>query len=309
MKTKCKSERANVYERVTNQIIEAIERGAAEWRMPWHKLAGANATPVNAVTRKPYRGVNVLSLWATAIERGYRSSVWATYAQWQQLGAQVRKGEESSFIVFWKFDRFTEVEDASAESDAEGTERRGSILARGYHVFNAEQVDGFPLPPLELPQPGERIEAAEQFFSHLGAEIRHGGNRAFYNPTLDFIQLPPFALFRDEAAYYATLAHECIHWSGAPHRLNRDLKGRFGEEAYAAEELVAELGAAFLCADLGIANEPRPDHAAYVQSWLSVLRNDKRAIFTAASKAQAAADWMHDRQPEVSPVPVAAMTA
>jgi antirestriction protein ArdC len=306
MKSKCKSERADVYERVTNQIIEAIEAGAGEWRMPWHKLTGANSTPVNAVTRKPYRGVNVISLWATAIECGYRSSVWATYAQWQQLGAQVRKGEESAFIVFWKFDRDTETQTNDADDNEQG---HRSILARGYHVFNAEQVDGFPLPPMEtLPEP-ERNEAAEQFFSHLGADLRHGGQRAFYNPAHDFIQLPPFALFKETAAYYATLGHECIHWSGAPHRLNRDLKGRFGAEAYAAEELVAELGAAFLCTNLGIANEPRPDHAAYVKNWLAVLRNDKRAVFTAASKAQAAVDWMHDRQPEPSPVSFVEATA
>ena len=305
MKSKCKSERGDVYERVTSQIIEAIERGAGEWRMPWHKLTSASA-PVNAVSRKPYRGVNVLSLWATAIERGYQSPIWATYAQWQQLGAQVRKGEESAFIVFWKIDRFTEVQDTSSDND---DSKRGSILARGYHVFNAEQVDGFTLPPIEVLPEAQRIEAAEQFFSHVGAEVRHGGHRAFYNPAHDYIQLPLFALFKETAAYYSTLGHECIHWSGAPHRLNRDLKGRFGEEAYAAEELVAELGAAFLCADLGIANEPRPDHAAYVQHWLSVLRNDKRAIFTAASKAQAAVDWMHDRQPETSTTPLVEATA
>jgi antirestriction protein ArdC len=295
MKNTTKHERADVYERVTNQIIKAIEDGAGEWLMPWHKLTAANSVSVNAVSRKPYRGVNVLALWATAIEKGYRSSVWATYAQWQQLGAQVRRGEESAFVVFWKFDRSTDVQDASADAD-ERNDRRASILARGYHVFNAEQVDGFLLPPLpELPEV-ERNEAAERFFAKLGADIRHGGQRAFYSPAHDYIQLPPFALFKETAAYYATLGHECVHWSGARHRLNRDLKGRFGEEAYAAEELVAELGAAFLCAHLGIANEPRSDHAAYVQNWLSVLRNDKRAIFTAASKAQAAVDWLHDRQ-------------
>lgn len=284
------SERADVYQRVTNQIIEAIERGAAAWRMPWHKIA-ASLNPVNVVSRKPYRGVNVLTLWATATERGYRCPLWATYPQWQQLGAQVRKGEQSAFVVFWKFDRDTETQTGDeAERD---TQSRRSIMARGYNVFNAEQVDGFALPQAEsLPQT-ERIEAAESFFSLLGAEIRHGGGRAFYNPSLDYIQLPPFGIFREPAAYYATLGHEHIHWTGAPHRLSRDLKGRFGEEAYAAEELVAELGAAFLCADLGIDNEPRPDHAAYVQNWLNVLRNDKRAIFAAASKAQAAVDWMH----------------
>ena len=290
---KQQNERADVYQRVTNQIIEAIERGAGRWQMPWHKLAAGSFAPFNAISRKPYRGINVLTLWATSAERGYRSGLWATYAQWQQLGAQVRRGEQSAFIVFWKFDHHAETQNGDDADD--NTERHRSILARGYHVFNAEQVDGFALPPIEALPEAERVEAAESFFKLLGVEVRHGGGRAFYSPALDCVQLPHFEIFRDTAAYYATLGHESTHWTGAPHRLNRDLKSRFGEEAYAAEELIAELGAAFLCADLGIANEPRPDHAAYVQNWLSVLRNDKRAIFTAASKAQAAIDWMREQ--------------
>lgn len=289
MKSESKQERADVYQRVTNQIIAAIERGAGEWCMPWHKLAAETFAPVNVVSKKSYRGVNVLSLWATAAEKRYQSGLWATYPQWQQLGAQVRKGETSTVVVFWKFDR---LEEEAQSDDEEKTERR-SILARGYHVFNACQVDGFSSPPVEMLPPAQRIEKAERFFAQLGAEIRHGGNRAFYNKAGDYIQLPHFEIFKETTAYYATLGHESTHWSGAPGRLNRDLKGRFGDQSYAAEELIAELGAAFLCADLGIANEPRPDHAAYVQNWLKVFREDKRAIFTAASKAQQAVDWMH----------------
>jgi len=289
MKSGSKHERDDVYERVTNQIIEAIEQGAGEWRMPWHRLAADTFAPVNIVSKKPYRGVNILSLWASAAEKGYASGFWATYPQWQQLGAQVRKGETSTLVVFWKFDLLEE----EAESDEEEKPERHSILARGYHVFNAEQVDGFTLPPMKTLPQAERIEIAERFFAQLGADIRHGGSRAFYNKAEDYIQLPCFEVFKETAAYYATLGHECTHWSGAPHRLNRDLKGRFGDQSYAAEELVAELGAAFLCADLDLANEPRPDHAAYVQNWLKVLREDKRAVFTAASKAQQAVDWMH----------------
>jgi len=170
------------------------------------------------------------------------------------------------------------------------------VFARGYSVFNAAQVDGYEAPALPvLPEP-ERIGHAEAFFAALGADIRHGGNRASYLPGLDQIRMPPFPAFHDAVAYYATLAHEATHMTGHASRCARDLRGRFGEEAYAAEELVAELGAAFLCADLALAPEPRPDHAAYVASWLKVLRDDKRAIFTAAAKAQAAADWMHARQ-------------
>ncbi len=288
-------DRADVYQRITEQIVEAIERGADQWTMPWHT---SGAIPSNAATGKHYRGVNVLTLWANAAAEGYRSGLWATYAQWRELGAQVRKAEKSTLIVFWKFRDPSDGSESSEDeqNDDSQTAKRGP-LARGYNVFNADQVDGFELPAIPVLPQAERIATADSFFARLQADIRHGGNRAFYSPAGDFIQMPPFDIFQDPIAYYATLGHECIHLSGAPHRLNRDLKSRFGDEAYAGEELVAELGAAFLCADLGLANEPRPDHAAYVQSWLRVLRNDYRAIFTAASKAQAAADWLHSFQP------------
>ena len=159
------------------------------------------------------------------------------------------------------------------------------MFARGYSVFNAAQVDGWETPALPaLPEP-ERIGHAEAFFAALGADIRHDGNRACHVPSLDQVRMPPFPTFRNAVAYYATLAHEATHLTGHPSRYNRDLRGRFGEEAYAAEELVAELGVAFVCADLALAPEPRPDHVAYFASWLKVLRGDKRAVFTAAAKA------------------------
>ena len=282
-----KQERLDVYQRVTNQIIQAIEHGADTWQMPWHRNA---TTPRNALTRKSYRGVNVLSLWATAAALQYHSGIWATYAQWTELGAQVRKGEKSAFVVFWKFqDRDTEAE----EGENQETEAKRGPIARGYNVFNADQVNGYPLPEVPVHPEAERIESAELFFGSLTADIRHGGGRAYYSKQEDYIQLPLFSAFKESAAYYGTLAHELIHWTGSAKRLNRDLTGRFGNEEYAAEELVAELGAAFLCADLGVSNEPRPDHAAYLNNWLTVLRSDSRAIFTAASKSQAAADWLH----------------
>ena len=298
---KDQNERADVYQRVTDQIIEALERGAGEWRMPWHKGKADTFAPRNAVTRKPYRGINVPSLWATAQRRGYGSGLWATYPQWQQLGAHVRKGEKSALVVFWKFNDKPGDEAQDEREPAESTEHNRRILARAYYVFNAEQVDGY-LPPVAEPlSEAERIANAEEFFSKLDAVVRHGGSRAFYSPSGDYIQLPPFESFKAADGYYATRAHESIHWTGAPHRLNRDLKSRFDEAAYAAEELVAELGAAFLCADFGISNEPRPDHAAYLAHWLEILRADKRALFTAASKAQAAADWLHARAGVQSP--------
>ena len=288
--------RADIYQRITDQIAAAIEAGAGKWQMPWHPGANGAAPrlPVNAATGKPYRGVNTVVLWAAGQAEGYPGAAWATYRQWAELGAQVRKGERASPVVFWKISGQEEQEDAE-----DGTEdnRRPRMFARGYSVFNAVQVDGWEAPALPVLPESERIGHAEAFFAALGANIRHGGNRACYMPSLDQVRMPPFPAFRDAVAYYATLAHEATHLTGHPSRCNRDLRGRFGEEAYAAEELVAELGAAFVCADLALAPEPRPDHAAYVASWLKVLWSDKRAIFTAAAKAQAAADWMHARQP------------
>jgi antirestriction protein ArdC len=208
------------------------------------------------------------------------------------LGAQVRKGERCSPVVFWKI---SDKEAQDGDEDGVEDDRRSRVFARGYSVFNAAQVDGYAAPALPVLPEVERIDHAEAFFAATGIEVRHGGARAYYRPGEDRVQMPPFAAFRDAVAYYATLAHEATHATGHASRCARDLKGRFGEEAYAAEELVAELGAAFLCAGLALVTEPRPDHAAYVASWLKVLRGDKRAIFTAAAKAQAAADWMHAR--------------
>ncbi len=301
--------RADIYQRITDRIAAAIEAGAGKWQMPWHPGADGAAPrlPVNAATGKPYRGIKTVMLWATAQAEGYPGAVWATYRQWAELGAQIRKGEQSSPVVFWKINgpdegggtgvgsEGGEGGGAAGEGGVDG--RRPRVFARCYSVFNAAQVEGYAAPALpKLPEP-ERIGYAEAFFAALGADIRHGGNRACYVPSLDQVRMPPFPAFRDAVAYYVTLAHEATHWTGHASRCARDLRGRFGEEAYAAEELVAELGAAFICADLALTPEPRPDHAAYVASWLRVLRGDKRAIFTAAAKAQAAADWMHVRQP------------
>lgn len=189
------------------------------------------------------------------------------------------------------------------QSAEEGEDLRRSIIARGYAVFNAEQVDGYDVPPVPPRPEMQRVQQPEQLFSALGAEIKHGGNRAFYQPASDSIQMPNFESFRDAVSYYSVLAHETVHWTGAKPRLDRDLSRRFGSEAYAAEEHVAELGAAFLSADLGLTNEPRPDNAAYIATWLKVLKDDKRAIFTAAAKAQQAADYAHGLQPQPDPEP------
>jgi antirestriction protein ArdC len=231
-------------------------------------------------------------LWAAAQTKGYESGHWGTYQQWQDRGAQVRKGEKATLVVFWKFAH------DSGESQSDGdTPASGSrlLFTKGYSVFNAAQVDGYtPKADVERPLP-KRIEQAEAFFQAIGADLRHGGNQAFYSPAGDYVQMPPFLAFRDAVSYYSTLAHESTHWTANVARCNRELGKRFGDQAYAAEELIAELGAAFTCAHLGLSTEPRTDHAQYLQSWLRVLKADKRAIFTAASKAQQAADWMVQR--------------
>lgn len=285
----------DIYERVTNQIIAAIEAGAGEYRMPWHHDGSAITTPVNVASRKSYRGVNILSLWAAAQASGYAAGIWGTYRQWQELGAQVRKGERGHLVVFWKTtDRSSDID--RQDGDDNHHEPAWRLFARGYIVFNAAQVDGYTPPELPVLPEVERIEHAERFCAALGIDIRHGGSQACYIPSKDCVQMPDFACFRDAIAYYAVLLHECGHASGAKHRLDRDLSGRFGSAAYAMEECTVELLSAMICADLNLSVEPRPDHARYIASWLEVLRSDKRAIFTAASKAQEITDWMHARQ-------------
>ena len=293
---------ADIYTRVTGQIISAIEQGAGTFRMPWHRTGNDCFLPTNAASQRPYRGLNVLTLWAAADRREYTSGIWATYKQWQNLGAQVRQGEKSTLVVLWK-----PTERRDEDDPEQKVKRRQGLLARGYSVFNVAQVDGYseaerdwtPLSDVE------RSARAETFFGELGADIRHGGGRAFYDLTNDRIQLPVFGDFHSGAAYYSTLAHEVTHWTGAAHRLKRELGRRFGSDAYAAEELVAELGAAFLCGALDFATQPRADHAAYIAAWLRVLKSDNRAIFTAASKAQQAADWLM-QQSECTTVAAAA---
>lgn len=284
----------DLYQNVTDRIVAMIEEGAGTYKMPWHvgREGGEIAMPRN-VGGRLYRGINVPLLWVAANKAGYDLPVWATYQQWQERGAQVRKGEKSTMIVFWKQLVF------ASKDDDDKTETR--MMAKAYFVFNAAQCDGVDLTKgktssLADLSEEQRIESADAFFAATGAIVRHGGDRAYYTTGDDHIQMPAFAAFREPAGYYAVLAHEHTHWTGSEKRCNRQFGKRFGDEAYAFEELVAELGAAFLCAILGLSAEPRQAHAAYVASWLRVLRNDKRAIFTAASKAQAAVDYLQGLQ-------------
>jgi antirestriction protein ArdC len=285
--------RSNVYQSVTRSIITAIEAGSGHAELPWRRVGGRFALPVNAFTGKRYRGVNVVALWSAQASSGFITHLWATYRQWMRLGAQVRRGEKSAPIVFYK-----EV-DEEKQNEATGEKTTSKRLtARASFVFSADQVDCYQRPTILPVNPVQVIKLAEHVATRTGARVQHGGNRAFYSPSEDYIQMPERAAFTGTATcsptegYYATLLHELVHWSGAKHRIDRDISGRFGSNAYAVEELVAELGSAFLCAELSVAPAPRPDHAAYIADWLRVMKGDNRAIFTAASKAAAAAEYL-----------------
>lgn len=294
------SERQDVYSKITNTIISSIEQGTGTVQLPWHREGGAFGRPRNAHTGKPYSGVNVLSLWAASERRGYSAPYWATYRQWQLLDAQVRKGERGSPVVLYK-----QLEDREADETGTDGPAKRRFFARSSTVFNASQVDGYSLPEAKPRSLVEIIEGAERFVASTGATIRHGGDRAFYQPREDYIGFPNRERFVGTStssateSYYAVLFHELTHWTGHEKRLNRNLTNRFGDQAYAMEELVAELGAAFLCADIGVTNSPRPDHAAYVANWLSVMANDTRAIFSAASKASQATDYLQRSEQEM----------
>lgn len=281
----------DIYTRVTRHIVEALERQQLRG-LPWHHAGGL---PANAVTDRPYRGINVLVLWAAAAVTGYGSPHWGTFRQWQSLGRSVRRGEKATAVVFWK----TLATGRDSDEEPEEEKDRVRFVARGYPVFNADQLDG---PGAETTSgPGDHFAAAEHLVAALRPDLRHGGDTAYYDPSGDYIQMPNPDSYADRSGYYSTLAHELTHWTGATTRLGRDLSGRFGSAAYAMEELVAELGSAFLCALVGLEAEPRPDHARYVGSWLEVFRRDTRAVFTAAAKAQAAADWMWSRRDDAQP--------
>jgi antirestriction protein ArdC len=283
--------RADVYERVTSAITSAIEAGAGNYRMPWVVRRDKGFSPISVGSAKAYRGINTVVLWAQSQSKGYTSALWGTYQQWQELGGQVRRGEHGSPVVYWG----TWEGKATDSEDDDGTPER-HLFAKGYTVFNPEQVDGCRL-PRKLEEPnlshGERIERADGFFDALpGLQVKDGGNRAFYRPDADAVYMPGFDQFPDPKQYYSVLAHETTHWTSHVSRCDRQLGKRFGDEAYAMEELIAELGSAYTMAHLELELTPRADHAQYIASWLRVLRADKRAIFSAASKAQQAADYL-----------------
>jgi len=269
------------YQDVTNKIVAAIEAGTPPWVKPW---SVSDQRPKNAATQRLYRGINSLLLGLEAQAHGYISNAWLTYRQAAALNAQVRGGERGTAIVLYKLH---EIDDAKVEG-----EKRVIPLLRCFTVFNVAQIDGLPQPtPPAQPTLGWNAHLeAELLLSSSGADIRFGTASAYFHPAKDVIYLPAKEAFADKAAFYSVALHELVHWAGHPTRCNRDLSGRFGNDSYAVEELVAELGSAFLCAHCRI--DGRLQHAAYLHSWLRVLKSDKRAIFTASAKAQQAADLL-----------------
>lgn len=282
--------RIDIYETVTNTIIEALENGlTGKLEMPWH---GVSALPSNASTKNNYRGVNVMLLWAYQAKNEFKHGIWATYKQWKDLGAQVKKGEKGAPVVFWKS---IEVEPTE---DNEGS--RNCMFAKYSTVFNLDQVEGYTLPVKEFkPSEIDSINEADELMKNCGVEIRHSDRGAYYNVTLDYINLPCPETFKDTndssatENYYSTAFHELTHATGAKHRLDRGKGNKFGSTDYAIEELVAELGAAMLCVTTSVSPAPRQDHALYIQNWLKALKNDKKFIFAASSQAQKAVDFLY----------------
>jgi antirestriction protein ArdC len=284
--------RTSLYDEVTRRIIADLEAGRFPWVQPWASSGEgiAPGLPRNALTARAYSGVNVLILWGAVIQHSYPSQSWLTFRQAQQAGGCVRKGEHGTTVVF--ADRFVpkgEQERAAREDD----DIRAVPFLKRFTVFNVAQCDGLrpglacdPAPLSER----EIVPTAEALIAATGADFRVGGARAYYVPSLDYVQVPPQPAFFDQINYYRTALHELTHWTGHPSRLARDLSGSFGTEKYAREELAAEMGSAFLCAALGIV--PTVRHADYLASWLDVLRGDNRAIFRAASAASKAADYL-----------------
>lgn len=297
----------DIYQSVTDKIIAELEAGTVPWVQPWS--GESDPFPRNAVSQRPYRGINHVLLGMEAVLHGYASNQWLTFRQAQQLGGHVRRGELASTVIYYET-RIVEKTDGETLADGEEPEKRYIPLIKVFAVFNLDQIDGLPEDYRQAPPapPGwDACAAAEAVIAGSGAEIRHQGFKAFYSPPNDLIYLPARTTFADGAAYYSTALHELCHWTGNSARLGRKLGRRFGDDAYAMEELIAELGAAFLSAHCRL--DGRLQHASYISSWLDVLHRDKRAIFVAAAQAQKAADYLLEHSGLVSPadaLPVAA---
>jgi len=289
----------DIYTTITQKIVGQLSEGVRPWQCPWNAKSafGAPSRPLRS-TGQRYSGINVLVLWMESQLRGFNIPVWLTFRQAKELGGSVKKGEKATTVVYANSFEKTETDSETGED-----KKRKIPFLKAYPVFNVDQVAGLPehfyareQSPRNLE---ERLDCVEEFFKAVKIETRFGGNRAYYSPSGDYIQLPPYDSFNTRATFYATLCHESIHATGGASRLKRDFGKRFGDKDYAFEELIAELGSAFLCADLSITPEVMPEHGQYLQAWLSILKEDSKALFTAASHASRAVDFLHGPQPAV----------
>lgn len=278
----------DLYQMVTDSIIEALESGVKPWECPWKRSQGMSGIPSNFTTGTAYSGMNIMLLWCSAAKQGFTDSRWLTYKQAQAEGAQVRKGEKGTTAIF-----YTTLEKENDQGDMEKIP-----MLKTFTVFNVQQIEGLALVTgepetiAELPDVFTPLAQVENLMEKCGAHISERGNAAYFRPATDEVVLPERHLFNDAANFYATAMHELTHWSGGKTRLARKMEGRFGTESYAFEELIAELGSAFLMADLGVAGDVQ--HESYIASWLKALKNDKRYIFKAASAASAAHRYLMD---------------
>ena len=283
----------DLYTRITDKIVTQLQAGTIPWIRPWS--GDDDPFPRNALSQRPYRGINTILLGLETQLQGYASNEWLTFRQAHQLGATVRRGASSTPIIWYELRVVEKADEAfvHAAEDPAPPDKRFFPLIKAFNVFNLDQIDGLPehVRPSEVRPPAwDPCLKAEQIIEGSGAEIRHSGFRAFYSPPNDLIYLPARSAFKDEAGYYGTALHELAHWTGHGSRLGRKLGRRFGESAYAMEELVAEMSAAFLSAHCRL--EGRLQHASYIASWLEVLERDARAVFVAAAQAQKAADYL-----------------
>lgn len=280
--------KTDLYQQVTNKILTELEAGAAPWVKPWSSAGYADSMPANASSGRAYSGINIVLLWMAQDEHKFTSNRWLTFKQALDLGGHVRKGEKGSTVVY--------VNAIEREEDVENgeTEMRRIPFLKRFTVFNVAQCEGLPADigarKAEPINNDTRAELADEFISATGARITEGTGQAYYRPGEDDISLPSFEAFKSADHYYATTFHEIGHWTGHKRRLDRDLKGRFGTKAYAAEELIAEITSAFLCAEFSFDGDLR--HAGYIDHWIEILKADSRAFFTAAAKAQKAADYL-----------------
>jgi antirestriction protein ArdC len=275
----------NTYDQLTAQLVDMVDSATGEWSPPW-RMSGLECHQ-NAKTLRRYQGMNVLMLWLTQMKHSYSYPVWATLKQWNSMGARVKKGSKGTAVVFY---------DQYRKQINGGEDEVSYSIAKTHYIYNADQVDGFELPQRPPLTSHDNLDDIEKFIKDTKADIRIQGERAFYVPSQDFIAMPDKGLFPHVEHYYSVMFHELTHWTGAKNRLDRELKGKGFRTDYAYEELVAELGAAFLSADFGIINAVKDDNAKYLKVWRDAMKQDSKIIFNAASQATKAVMYLHSQQ-------------